>query len=106
MQGIKSLRICSVFAVHAAENGLEVKGDPLTIPSGEGLYRKPLHILGQNAKEKSMKKISVRKKTSVDELTKIMPEQSRKDIPSDVLGSYTGTPLDEEDEPVQDADDL
>ena len=25
---------------------------------------------------------------------------------SDVLGSYTGTPYDEEDEPVQDADDL
>jgi len=52
-----------------------------------------------------MKKISVRKKTSADELTKIMSEQSRKDIPSDVLGSYTGTPVDG-GVPVQDADDL
>ena len=29
-----------------------------------------------------------------------------KKLDTDVLGSYTGTPLDEEDEPVQDADDL
>lgn len=35
----------------------------------------------------------------------IMAMMSR-ETHSDVLGSYTGTPLDEEDEPVQDADDL
>ena len=35
----------------------------------------------------------------------IVAEQRRKN-PTDVLGSYTGVPWDEFDEPVQDADDL
>ena len=35
----------------------------------------------------------------------IIAEQRRKDR-TDVLGSYTGVPWDEWDEPVQDADDL
>ena len=35
----------------------------------------------------------------------IITEQRKKD-PTDVLGSYTGVPWDEWDEPVQDADDL
>ena len=35
----------------------------------------------------------------------IIASQRRKD-PTDVLGSYTGVPWDEWDDPVQDADDL
>ena len=35
----------------------------------------------------------------------IIAEQRKKD-PTDVLGSYTGVPWDEWDDPVQDADDL
>ena len=35
----------------------------------------------------------------------IIAEQRRKD-PTDVLGSWTGVPWDEWEEPVQDADDL
>ena len=35
----------------------------------------------------------------------IIREQRKKD-PNDVLGSYTGVPWDEWDDPVQDADDL
>ena len=35
----------------------------------------------------------------------IISEQRRRD-PTDVLGSWTGVPWDEHDEPVQDADDL
>ena len=35
----------------------------------------------------------------------IINAQRRKDM-TDVLGSYTGVPWDEFDEPVQDADDL
>ena len=35
----------------------------------------------------------------------IIRSQRRKD-PTDVLGSYTGVPWDEWDDPVQDADDL
>ena len=35
----------------------------------------------------------------------IIAEQQRKN-PTDVLGSWTGVPWDESDEPVQDADDL
>lgn len=35
----------------------------------------------------------------------IIAEQRRKNL-TDVLGSYTGVPWDELDEPVQDADDL
>ena len=35
----------------------------------------------------------------------ILREQRRKD-PTDVLGSYTGVPWDDHDDPVQDSDDL
>lgn len=35
----------------------------------------------------------------------IIDSQRRRD-PTDPLGSYTGVPWDEDDEPVQDADDL
>ncbi len=37
--------------------------------------------------------------------SRVMPEQGRQDILSDVLGSYTGTPADGE-RPEQDPDDL
>lgn len=33
-------------------------------------------------------------------------EQQRRRSHTDVLGSYTGVPWDEDEEPVQDADDL
>lgn len=44
-------------------------------------------------------------KRSRDLVEAIIAEQRRKDR-CDVLGSYTGVPWDEWDEPVQDADDL
>lgn len=44
-------------------------------------------------------------KRSRDLVEAIIAEQRRKDR-SDVLGSYTGVPWDEWEEPVQDADDL
>jgi len=49
----------------------------------------------------------VKKKEHTDprELARVMREMSRGSIPSDVQGSYTGTPRDGE-KPVQDADDL
>ncbi len=40
-----------------------------------------------------------------EHLAAVLPEEGRRDIPSDVLGSYTGSPQDE-GKPVQDADDL
>lgn len=40
-----------------------------------------------------------------DMVEAIIAQQRRKD-PTDVLGSYTGVPWDEWDDPVQDADDL
>lgn len=47
-----------------------------------------------------------RPKRRPDDLVEaIIASQRRKD-PTDVLGSYTGVPWDEWDEPVQDADDL
>ena len=45
------------------------------------------------------------KKRSPALVEAIIAEQRRKDR-TDVLGSYTGVPWDEWDEPVQDADDL
>lgn len=45
------------------------------------------------------------KKRPVDLTEAIIAEQRRKNL-TDVLGSYTGVPWDELDEPVQDADDL
>ena len=44
-------------------------------------------------------------KRSRDLVEAIIAEQRRKDR-TDVLGSYTGVPWDEWDDPVQDADDL
>jgi len=45
------------------------------------------------------------KKRPIDLTEAIIAEQRRKNL-TDVLGSYTGVPWDEMDEPVQDADDL
>lgn len=44
-------------------------------------------------------------KRSRDMVEAIIAEQRRKDH-NDVLGSYTGVPWDEWEEPVQDVDDL
>lgn len=41
----------------------------------------------------------------IKELVDTMPGMNKTEIPSDVLGSYTGIDLDN-DRPVQDADDL
>ena len=46
-----------------------------------------------------------RPKRANDLVDAIIAEQRRKD-PTDVLGSWTGVPWDEWEEPVQDADDL
>ncbi len=46
-----------------------------------------------------------RKKRPTELVDAIIAEQRRKDR-TDVLGSYTGVPWDEWDDPVQDADDL
>ena len=40
------------------------------------------------------------------ELVDAIIAEPRKKDPTDVLGSYTGVPWDEWDDPVQDADDL
>ncbi|MGN0778274.1 MAG: hypothetical protein ACI4MJ_03925 [Aristaeellaceae bacterium] len=40
-----------------------------------------------------------------DMVKAIIREQQKKN-PTDPLGSWTGVPLDEDEEPVQDADDL
>ena len=45
------------------------------------------------------------KKRPIERVDAIIAEQRKKD-PTDVLGSYTGVPWDEWDDPVQDADDL
>ena len=45
------------------------------------------------------------KRRPVEMVDAIIAEQRKKD-PTDVLGSYTGVPWDEWDDPVQDADDL
>ena len=44
-------------------------------------------------------------KRPIEMVDAIIAEQRKKD-PTDVLGSYTGVPWDEWDDPVQDADDL
>ena len=46
-----------------------------------------------------------RPKRPNDLVNAIIREQRRKD-PTDVLGSWTGVPWDDWEEPVQDADDL
>jgi len=40
------------------------------------------------------------------ELVQALMNQARQKHMTDVLGSYTGVPWDENEEPVQDADDL
>ena len=40
------------------------------------------------------------------DLMKNMGEFAREPVPTDIDGSYTGVPYDENEEPVQDADDL
>lgn len=42
---------------------------------------------------------------NIDGIAEVLPQMNRSDVPSDVLGSYTGTGLSDE-QPVQDADDL
>ena len=43
--------------------------------------------------------------SKAQQLAQTLPEQSGRGVPSDVLGSYTGSPLGSE-VPEQDADDL
>lgn len=45
------------------------------------------------------------KEEKVGKMAATLPNMSKSDIPSDILGSYTGTPRDGE-KPDQDADDL
>lgn len=47
-----------------------------------------------------------RKRKRPCELTEAIIAEQQRRTPTDVLGSYTGVPWDELDEPVQDADDL
>ena len=47
-----------------------------------------------------------RPKKRPPELVEAIIRSQRRHDPTDVLGSYTGVPWDESDEPVQDADDL
>lgn len=42
----------------------------------------------------------------VEEIANTLHENASEPFPSDVQGSWTGTPLDDSEEPVQDADDL
>ena len=49
----------------------------------------------------------MKKKKDMENLTHTLRSQGKRRIPSDVMGSYTGTYDDEEDmQPVQDAYDL
>ena len=46
-------------------------------------------------------------KNIVEELSRNLSESAREPIPTDIYGSYTGSPVTiEDDMPVQDADDL
>lgn len=46
-------------------------------------------------------------KNIVEELSRNLSESAREPIPTDIYGSYTGSPVTTEDDmPVQDADDL
>lgn len=46
-----------------------------------------------------------KKKVKVRAVVRSLPQEGKRDILSDVAGSYTGTPVDDS-VPVQDADDL
>lgn len=49
----------------------------------------------------------MKKKKDMENLAHTLRSQGKRRIPSDVMGSYTGTYDDEENmQPVQDADDL
>ena len=52
-----------------------------------------------------MKQRKQNKHRPIELVDAIIAEQRKKDS-TDVLGSYTGVPWDEWDDPVQDADDL
>lgn len=51
--------------------------------------------------ERAVKKIN----RKAEEIADIWSGDTNEEIPSDVLGSYTGNPIDT-DRPIQDADDL
>lgn len=48
----------------------------------------------------------MKEKKRPSELVEAIIREQRKKDKTDVLGSYTGVPWDDEDTPVQDADDL
>ncbi|MBQ8200235.1 MAG: hypothetical protein IJZ74_00555 [Clostridia bacterium] len=50
--------------------------------------------------------MTMKPKKRAQELTEAIIAEQRRKNHTDVLGSYTGVPWDELDEPVQDADDL
>ncbi len=50
--------------------------------------------------------MSERKRKRPPELVDAIIAEQRRKNPTDVLGSWTGVPWDEWEEPVQDADDL
>lgn len=53
-----------------------------------------------------MRKVTLRKKDTLEEMKHVLPGINKDEgVYSDVLGSYTGTPVDG-GVPVQDADDL
>ena len=55
--------------------------------------------------KKTKKKISATKKSVSNKPVRAWYDAAQQNIPTDVLGSYTGTPVDGTN-PVQDADDL
>ncbi len=60
---------------------------------------------GKKAKKRAAHALDSAGKALVGEDSRTLQEQGRGAIPSDVLGSYTGTGEDG-DRPIQDADDL
>lgn len=56
---------------------------------------------------KQNKKKRNNNKNFVEELSRNLSESAREPVPTDIDGSYTGSPIDSDDQvPVQDADDL
>ena len=57
--------------------------------------------------DKKDKKKRNNNKNFVEELSRNLAESAREPVPTDIDGSYTGSPVDSDDAtPVQDADDL
>ncbi len=57
--------------------------------------------------DKKDKKKRNNNKNFVEELSRNLSESAREPVPTDIDGSYTGSPIDPENQvPVQDADDL